>query len=48
MEVIIVKDAKEYIQANYPNDPLLKHIGLNLLDQLPKLKIADGADENNG
>lgn len=36
MEVIAVKEAKEYVAANYPNDPLLKHIVLNLLDQLPK------------
>ena len=42
MEVIDVKTAREYIQANYPNDPLLKHIALNLLDQLPKMKVANG------
>lgn len=39
MEVINVKEAREYVSANYPNDPLLKHIVLNLLDQLPKLEI---------
>lgn len=42
MEVIDVKAAREYIQANYPNDPLLKHIALTLLKQLPKIKV--GAD----
>ena len=42
MEVIDVKTAREYIQANYPNDPLLKHIALTLLEQLPKIKV--GAD----
>ena len=44
MEVIDVKAAREYIQANYPNDPLLKHIALTILKQLPKIKV--GA--NNG
>lgn len=43
MEVIIVKEAKEYVAANYPNDPLLKRIVMNLLDQLPKMEIADNA-----
>ena len=42
MEVIDVKAAREYIQANYPNDPLLKHISLTILEQLPKIKV--GAD----
>ena len=42
MEVIDVKIAREYIQANYPNDPLLKHIALTILEQLPKIKV--GAD----
>lgn len=36
MEVINVKEAREYVTANYPNDPLLKHIVLNVLEQLPK------------
>lgn len=39
MEVINVKEAREYVSANYPNDPLLKHLVLNLLDQLPKLEV---------
>ena len=39
MEVIAVKEAKEYVAANYPNDPLLKHIALTLLEQLPKVKV---------
>ena len=42
--MIDVKAAREYIQANYPNDPLLKHIALTILKQLPKIKV--GA--NNG
>ena len=46
MEVISVKEAKEYVAANYPNDPLLKRIVINLLDQLPKMDVAD--DETHG
>ena len=45
MEVIIVKEAKEYVAVNYPNDPLLKSIVINLLDQLPKIQIADDASD---
>lgn len=45
MEVIIVKEAKEYVAANYPNDPLLKRIVINLLDKLPKMEIADDKAE---
>ena len=45
MEVIIVKEAKEYVAANYPSDPLLKRIVINLLDQLPKIQIADDTSD---
>lgn len=45
MEVIIVKEAKEYVVANYPNDPLLRRIVTNLLDQLPKMQIADDTSD---
>lgn len=31
------KAAKAYVMANYPNDPLLRHIAVNLLDTLPKV-----------
>lgn len=41
MEVINVKEAREYVSANYPNDPLLKHIVLNVLDQLPKTEVVE-------
>lgn len=44
MEVINVKEAREYVSANYPNDPLLKHVALNLLDQLPKVDAAPVAE----
>ena len=38
MEVIDVKAAREYVMGNYPNDPLLKHIAVSLLEQLPKVE----------
>lgn len=44
MEMIDVKAAREYVSANYPNDPLLKHVALNLLDQLPKVAAAPVAE----
>lgn len=41
MEVIDVKAAREYVMGNYPNDPLLKHIAVSLLEQLPKVEAED-------
>lgn len=41
MEVIDVKAAREYVMANYPNDPLLKHIAVSLLEQLPKVEAEE-------
>ena len=41
MEVINVKEAREYVQANYPNDPLLKHIVIAALEQLPAVDAED-------
>lgn len=43
MQVIEPKTAREYVLANYPNDPLLKHIALSLLEQLPKAEIQEVA-----
>ena len=31
------KAAKAHVMANYPNDPLLRHIVINVLDTLPKV-----------
>lgn len=45
IEVIVVKEAKEYVAANFPNDPLLKRIVTNLLDKLPKMEIEDDVFE---
>ena len=46
MEIIAVKEAKEYVAANFPNDPLLKRIVTNLLDKLPKMEIADNTSDD--
>lgn len=35
-QLVDVSEAKTFIEANWPNDPLLRHIALNLLDQLPR------------
>lgn len=40
-QMLNVKDAKEFVLANYPNDPLLKHIAIVLLDQLPKVEAVE-------
>lgn len=37
-DMIDVPSAKEYIMANYPNDPLLRHIAVAMMDQLPKVE----------
>ena len=34
--LIDLEAAKEYVQANYQGDPLLRHLYLTLLDALPK------------
>lgn len=41
MKVIVPKAAREYVLANYPNDPLLKHIALSLLEQMPKAETQE-------
>ena len=38
-EMIDTVAAKEYVMGNYPNDPLLKHIMIMMLDKLPKVKV---------
>lgn len=37
MLVIKVEAAKDHIQANYPNDPLLRAMAGSLLEALPKI-----------
>ena len=34
-KIISLRTAKSFVEANWPNDPLLKQIALNLLGQLP-------------
>ena len=41
--LIDVKTAKEYVQANYQGDPLLRHLYMTLLDALPRVKPAEEA-----
>lgn len=40
-KIISMRAAKNYVDVNWPNDPLLKQIVLNLLEQLP----ATGGEE---
>lgn len=44
-QIVDVQEAKTFIDANWPNDPLLKQIVFNLLDKLPKV---DDAPVENG
>ena len=39
--MIELKAAKAHVMANYPNDPLLRHIVINVLDTLPKVDVTD-------
>lgn len=34
-KIISMQTAKRFIEANWPNDPLLRQIAINLLTQLP-------------
>lgn len=36
-QIVDVSEAKTFIEANWPNDPLLKRIVSNLLDKLPRV-----------
>lgn len=37
-QFVDVSVAKTFIEANWPNDPLLKQIAFNLLDKLPRVE----------
>lgn len=37
-ELVEIGEAKAFIEANWPNDPLLRQIVLNLLKKLPRAK----------
>ena len=34
-KIISMRTAKSFVEANWPNDPLLRQIAINLLTQLP-------------
>jgi hypothetical protein len=36
-QLVDLNVAKTFIEANWPNDPLLRQIALNLLDKLPRV-----------
>lgn len=36
-QLVDIAEARSFIEANWPHDPLLRRIGLNLLDMLPKV-----------
>lgn len=40
-QIVDVQEAKTFIDANWPNDPLLKQIVFNLLDKLPKVDAVE-------
>ena len=40
-QIVDVQEAKNFIDANWPNDPLLKQIVFNLLDKLPKVDTVE-------
>ena len=41
IKLIEMDAAKEYINTNWPNDPLLRQIGINLLESLPEADTVD-------
>lgn len=41
MQTYDYQEAREHVLANYPNDPLLRHIVLTALEQLPKKEVTD-------
>ena len=43
IKLIEMQSAKKYIEANWPNDPLLRQIGINLLESLPEADTVDPA-----
>lgn len=37
-QLVDIAEARSFIEANWPHDPLLRRIGLNLLDMLPRVE----------
>lgn len=40
-QLVDVSTAKTFIEANWPNDPLLKQIAFNLLNKLPRVDAVE-------
>lgn len=38
-KLVDLEEAKVFIEANWPNDPLLRQIAINLLNQLPRVEL---------
>ena len=38
-KLVDLDDAKVFIESNWPNDPLLRQIAINLLNQLPRVEL---------
>lgn len=41
IKVIELSSARKFIESNWPNDPLLRQIGINLLESLPEAETVD-------
>lgn len=41
IKVIELSSARKFIESNWPNDPLLRQIGINLLESLPEADTVD-------
>lgn len=37
--LVDIEEARNFIEANWPNDPLLRQIAFNLLNQLPRVEL---------
>lgn len=42
-KLVDIAEAKSFIADNWPNDPLLRQIVLNLLEELPKVEVTEPA-----
>ena len=40
-QLVDLSAARTFIEANWPNDPLLLHIALNLLEKLPRVDAVE-------
>lgn len=47
-EYIDLEAAREYVEANYQGDPLLRTIYGVLLEKLPRVRIGDTQEDSHG